>query len=304
MYKFLNKIDSLENEYKLLDLSETIQISSIGLMKMLRHGKAGVPIEVMGLMLGKFVDSLNLKVSDVFAMPQSGTGISVEAIDPVFQTKMLELLSQVDFGELVVGWYHSHPGFGCWLSGVDINTHQSFENLNKGCVAVVIDPIQSVKEKMVLEAYRLYPHFYRGQEIYRGQESKDFLNMNTSIDKKVFLKDNHGLNNTYYSLNISFRKNFLEEIVLTSIFENGLEFINSDNIKINEGNNSIQFLKIMETLKIRLDKGKNSLEKENLYLSIEKNNIIDLFIKLSELISEKCIQVCIKEIFTNIQYEY
>jgi len=28
---------------------------------------------------------------------------------------------------MVVGWYHSHPGFGCWLSGVDINTQHSFE---------------------------------------------------------------------------------------------------------------------------------------------------------------------------------
>jgi hypothetical protein len=26
--------------------------------------------------------------------------------------------------EMVVGWYHSHPGFGCWLSSVDINTQQ------------------------------------------------------------------------------------------------------------------------------------------------------------------------------------
>lgn len=26
--------------------------------------------------------------------------------------------------EMVVGWYHSHPGFGCWLSGTDINTQQ------------------------------------------------------------------------------------------------------------------------------------------------------------------------------------
>ncbi len=25
---------------------------------------------------------------------------------------------------MVVGWYHSHPGFGCWLSNVDINTQQ------------------------------------------------------------------------------------------------------------------------------------------------------------------------------------
>jgi hypothetical protein len=33
-------------------------------------------------------------VVDVFAMPQSGTGVSVEAVDPVFQTKMLDMLKQ------------------------------------------------------------------------------------------------------------------------------------------------------------------------------------------------------------------
>jgi 26S proteasome regulatory subunit N11 len=25
---------------------------------------------------------------------------------------------------MVVGWYHSHPGFGCWLSSVDVQTQQ------------------------------------------------------------------------------------------------------------------------------------------------------------------------------------
>jgi hypothetical protein len=34
------------------------------------------------------------QVVDVFAMPQSGTGVSVEAVDPVFQTKMLDMLKQ------------------------------------------------------------------------------------------------------------------------------------------------------------------------------------------------------------------
>ena len=58
-------------------------------------GRAGVPMEVMGLMLGDFVDEYTVKVVDVFAMPQSGTGVSVEAVDPVFQMKMLEMLKQV-----------------------------------------------------------------------------------------------------------------------------------------------------------------------------------------------------------------
>ena len=43
-------------------------------------GRAGVPMEVMGLMLGEFVDEYTVRVVDVFVMPQSGTGVSVEAV--------------------------------------------------------------------------------------------------------------------------------------------------------------------------------------------------------------------------------
>lgn len=57
-------------------------------------GNTGVPMEVMGLMLGEFVDDYTIRVVDVFAMPQSGTGVSVEAVDPVFQTKMMDMLRQ------------------------------------------------------------------------------------------------------------------------------------------------------------------------------------------------------------------
>lgn len=152
-----------------VDTAEQVYISSLALLKMLKHGRAGerepprsfrwrssfsplslsqgVPMEVMGLMLGEFVDEYTVRVIDVFAMPQSGTGVSVEAVDPVFQAKMLDMLKQTGRPEMVVGWYHSHPGFGCWLSGVDINTQQSFEALSDRAVAVVVDPIQSVKGK-------------------------------------------------------------------------------------------------------------------------------------------------------------
>lgn len=89
---------SLTDHYKdnatLIDNSETVYISSLALLKMLRHGRAGVPMEVMGLMLGEFVDDYTVRVVDVFAMPQSGTGVSVEAVDPVFQTKMMDMLRQ------------------------------------------------------------------------------------------------------------------------------------------------------------------------------------------------------------------
>jgi 26S proteasome regulatory subunit N11 len=55
-----------------MDSAEVIHISSLALLKMLKHGRAGVPMEVMGLMLGEFVDDYTITVIDVFAMPQSG----------------------------------------------------------------------------------------------------------------------------------------------------------------------------------------------------------------------------------------
>jgi len=98
-------------------------------------------------MLGEFVDDYTVRVIDVFAMPQSGTGVSVEAVDPVFQAKMLEMLKQTGRPEMVVGWYHSHPGFGCWLSGVDINTQQSFEALTERTVVCIYLLIFQKKRK-------------------------------------------------------------------------------------------------------------------------------------------------------------
>jgi 26S proteasome regulatory subunit N11 len=61
---------------------------------MLKHGRAGVPMEVMGLMLGEFVDEYTVQVIDVFAMPQSGTTVTVESVDHVFQTRMVDMLKQ------------------------------------------------------------------------------------------------------------------------------------------------------------------------------------------------------------------
>ena len=38
----------------MVDTAEQTYISSLALLKMLKHGRAGVPMEVMGLMLGNY----------------------------------------------------------------------------------------------------------------------------------------------------------------------------------------------------------------------------------------------------------
>ncbi|RMZ90508.1 hypothetical protein DV736_g2279, partial [Chaetothyriales sp. CBS 134916] len=201
------------DQQNLLDNSETVYISSLALLKMLRHGRAGVPMEVMGLMLGEFVDDFTVRVVDVFAMPQSGTSVSVESVDPVFQTKMMDMLRQTGRPETVVGWYHSHPGFGCWLSSVDINTQQSFEQLTPRAVAVVVDPIQSVKGKVVIDAFRLI----NPQTLMMGQEPRQTTSNLGHLNKPSIQALIHGLNRHYYSIGIQYRKTGLEENMLMNL---------------------------------------------------------------------------------------
>jgi len=196
-----------------VDTAEQVYISSLALLKMLKHGRAGVPMEVMGLMLGEFVDEYTVRVIDVFAMPQSGTGVSVEAVDPVFQAKMLDMLKQTGRPEMVVGWYHSHPGFGCWLSGVDINTQQSFEALSDRAVAVVVDPIQSVKGKVVIDAFRLI----NPNMMVLGQEPRQTTSVLGHLQKPSIQALIHGLNRHYYSISINYRKNELEQKMLMNL---------------------------------------------------------------------------------------
>lgn len=115
--------------------------------------------------------------------------------------------------ETVVGWYHSHPGFGCWLSSVDINTQQSFEQLTPRAVAVVVDPIQSVKGKVVIDAFRLI----NPQTLMMGHEPRQTTSNIGHLNKPSIQALIHGLNRHYYSIGIAYRKTGLEENMLMNL---------------------------------------------------------------------------------------
>ncbi|KII65581.1 26S proteasome non-ATPase regulatory subunit 14 [Thelohanellus kitauei] len=167
----------------------------------------------MGLMLGEYIDDYTVHVADVFAMPQKAMGVSVEAIDSVFQTRMIEMLKRIGRSECVVGWYHSHPGFGCWLSNVDISTQQSFETLHPRAVAVVVDPIQSVRGKVVIDAFRSIPSI----SLLNQGEIRSVTSNIGHVKRPPIISIIHGLNRTYYSLNISYRRLPSEQMMLQNL---------------------------------------------------------------------------------------
>jgi len=270
-------------DMELLDTSETIYISPIALVKMLKHGRAGVPLEVMGLMLGEFIDDYTIKVVDVFAMPQSGTGVSVEAVDPVFQQDMVDMLGQTGRKETVVGWYHSHPGFGPWLSSVDINTQQSFEQLNSRAVAVVVDPVQSVKGKVVLDTFRII----NPQTRLLGMEPRQTTSNLGHLHPPSIQAMIHGLNRHYYSINASYRKNEAEENMLKRYKQKnwmyGFETVDSEKARKTNEENMESLLKQVKGLKDRLQMEDKLTDEEQITAFVGK---IDPRKQLAQLVAD------------------
>lgn len=139
------------------------KISSLALLKMIMHAKSGGKLEIMGLMNGKLRGD-TVFVTDCFALPVEGTETRVnahaEADNYIIEYK--ELSPQVGRTEHLCGWYHSHPGYNCWLSGIDVSTQMLWQKGLGSFIAIVVDPILTMASGQVaLGAFRTYPEEYK-----------------------------------------------------------------------------------------------------------------------------------------------
>lgn len=90
---------------------------------------------------------------------------------------------------------------------------QSFESLDPRSVAVVVDPIQSVKGKVVIDAFRLI----QPRTVVLGQEPRQTTSNIGHINKPSIQSLIHGLNRHYYSIAVNYRKTELEQAMLMNL---------------------------------------------------------------------------------------
>lgn len=142
-----------------------VRISAVALIKMAMHARSGGAIEVMGLMQG-YIDHETFIVTDAFRLPVEGTETRVNAQGEAneYIIEYLELCRAQGRNENVVGWYHSHPGYGCWLSGIDVETEAMQQQWQDPFLAVVIDPDRTISGgKVEIGAFRTYPNNHKAE---------------------------------------------------------------------------------------------------------------------------------------------
>jgi proteasome lid subunit RPN8/RPN11 len=107
------------------------------------HGRSNTEVEICGVLVGSvFQDEFGpyLYITDMI----KGDAASQHATQVTFTAETWDHIQNVmdreHVGKSIVGWYHTHPGFDIFLSGMDLFIQDNFFNL-PWQVALVYDPI-------------------------------------------------------------------------------------------------------------------------------------------------------------------
>lgn len=188
-----------------------VKVSALALLKMVMHARSGGDLEVMGMLQGK-VDGDTFIIVDTFALPVEGTETRVNAQEEAYEYLVSYPETAQKFGrfEKVVGWYHSHPGYGCWLSGIDCDTQMNNQKYMEPWLAIVVDPHRTMSAgKVEIGAFRTYPDDYKPPDAAPSEYQPIPLHK---------IEDFGVHSDRYYSLDVSYFKTSLDAQIINLLW--------------------------------------------------------------------------------------
>jgi COP9 signalosome complex subunit 5 len=188
-----------------------LRMSAVALVKLVTHARSGNSMEVMGLLVGKVLGD-SFVVLDSFPLPVEGTETRVNAGASAneFMIKFIEAIEVTGRADTVVGWYHSHPGYGCWLSGIDVQTQSLYQQHQEPFCAVVVDPTRTCASGRVeIGAFRTYP------SDYTPPEASESAGVSIPLDK---IEDFGVHASQYYPMEIDFFRSTTDALILERLW--------------------------------------------------------------------------------------
>jgi proteasome lid subunit RPN8/RPN11 len=146
-------------EYKVIFNSQILQEIRV-------HARSSMNEEICGVLIGKKDDKSTVVTARIAGKGAAQAGANVtftqEAWENIYKVKDVEYPE-----ESIVGWYHSHPGFGIFLSEYDLFIHNNFFNAkhqlawvydphsdDEGCFGWIGDEVKPISEITVVQKER------------------------------------------------------------------------------------------------------------------------------------------------------
>ena len=181
-------------------------ISAVALLKMVMHAKQGEPLEIMGMLIGQTVNDAFI-IEDVVSLPVEGTETRVNASADcdAYTLEYNTFREETGYKEPFCGWYHSHPSYKCWLSGIDVATQKLGQQVNEPWIAIVVDPVTTtMNNKIEIGAFRTFPEGFKPKQ---GSAMKKVL-------PKDKIQDFGSHYDDYYTVKTELYKTHLDDQVL------------------------------------------------------------------------------------------
>lgn len=128
-------------------------------------------VEVIGFLLGRLIKR-NRSYPQVVIQDCYPVGHGSTSFVEIDDYKFLPELSQKN--EVIVGWYHSHPNFGLFMSNEDYNTQLRYQKQWIYSVGLVVDPTLISSLNYGIDTFRLNLNDLRHFELVTYQITGNF----------------------------------------------------------------------------------------------------------------------------------
>lgn len=138
-------IQEFITEREINPLLPQVYISEEAYNNLISHLEADVSVEHGGILFGQaYTDSkhgIYVEITAAVAAPRTiGTGVHLEFTPETWQG-IMNHAKEAHPEANIVGWYHSHPNLGVFMSATDMRTQRAFFH-HPWCVSIVYDPVR------------------------------------------------------------------------------------------------------------------------------------------------------------------
>ncbi|MBD3191597.1 MAG: hypothetical protein GF308_13195 [Candidatus Heimdallarchaeota archaeon] len=149
-----------------------VEITPLAFAKIIDWVSSNTEREVGGYMIGKVMKDSVVITDATFAVAESNP--AYVALDNMAQFRIIEEIEKRGTDETIIGFWHSHPGLGCFMSGTDIATQRIYQSLLPASVAMVNDGNAFARSRSLAD---FEAHFYR----VNGKEQQDYHEVSFNV---------------------------------------------------------------------------------------------------------------------------
>jgi len=150
-----------------------------------RHGRSTPDVEVCGVFVGRFDEQANTTLVEAAIRGESARSMTGSVTFTAQTWVRIHDVIERDYPDLrIVGWYHTHPDFGVFLSEMDQFIHRQFFEM-PWQVAFVYDPVRNEEGLFTWQGDTALPDVFTVQPNMNGGDHSTTESVNAGLGGRM-----------------------------------------------------------------------------------------------------------------------